>query len=42
MSNEGQDVAGTSAENAAADPPAERSEGWAAPSANDKAGSGLG
>jgi hypothetical protein len=35
-------VAGTSADNAAADSPAERAEGEAAPSANESAGRGLG
>jgi hypothetical protein len=38
----GRDVAGTSADNAAADPPAERAEDEAAPSANERAGRGLG
>jgi hypothetical protein len=42
MSNVGQDVAGTSADNAAADPPAERAECGTAPSANERAGRGLG
>jgi hypothetical protein len=42
VSNVGRDVAGTSADNAAADPPAERTEGEAAPSANERAGRGLG
>jgi hypothetical protein len=42
MSNVGQDMADTSADKAAADPPAERADGEAAPSANDRAGSGLG
>jgi hypothetical protein len=41
MSNEGRDVAGTSADNAAADPPAERAEGEAAPSADGRAGREL-
>jgi hypothetical protein len=41
MSNVGQDVAGTSADNAAADPRAERAEGEAAPSVNEKAERGL-
>jgi hypothetical protein len=35
-------VAGTSADKAAADPPAERAEGEAAPSANDRVGRGRG
>jgi hypothetical protein len=38
----GRHVAGTSADNAAADSPAERAEGEAAPSANESAGRGLG
>jgi hypothetical protein len=42
MSNVGRDVAGTSTGNDAADPPAERAEGEAAPSANERAGRGLG
>jgi hypothetical protein len=42
MSNVGRGVAGTSADNAAADPPAGRAEGEAAPSANERAGRGLG
>jgi hypothetical protein len=42
MSNEGRDVAGTSADNAAADPPAEHAAGEAASSANERAGRGLG
>jgi hypothetical protein len=42
MSMVGRDVAGTSSDNAAADPPAERAESEAAPSANDRAGRGLG
>jgi hypothetical protein len=41
MSNVGRDVAGTSEDNAAADPPGERAEGEAAPSANERAGRGL-
>jgi hypothetical protein len=42
MSNVGRGVAGTPADNAAADPPAGRAESEATPSANERAGRGLG
>jgi hypothetical protein len=42
MSNVGRGVARTPADNAAADPPAGRTESEAAPSANERAGRGLG
>jgi hypothetical protein len=42
ISNEGRGVAGTPADNAAADPPAGRAESEAAPSASERAGRGLG
>jgi hypothetical protein len=42
MSNVGRGVAGTPADNAAADPPAGRGESEAMPSANERAGRGLG
>jgi hypothetical protein len=41
MSNVGRDVAGTSADNTAADPPAEHVESEAAPAANARPGRGL-
>jgi hypothetical protein len=42
MSTVGRGVAETPADNAAADPPAGRAESEAAPSANERAGRGLG
>jgi hypothetical protein len=42
MSNVDRGVAGAPADNAAADPPAGRNESEATPSANERAGRGLG